>query len=71
MQIMCDPLLIKSFFCLQECDNCAQTLLHDLEKLDDELDRIKAQLGNATASASSQDRLKKLEKAVSDTKVTC
>ncbi|XP_040910690.1 laminin subunit alpha-3-like isoform X2 [Toxotes jaculatrix] len=53
----------------QECDSCAQTLLRDLEKLDDELGRIKAQLDNATASASSQDRLKKLEKAVSDTKI--
>ncbi|KAM9349369.1 laminin subunit alpha-3-like [Symphorus nematophorus] len=52
----------------QECDNCAQTLLHDLEKLDDELGKIKTQLDNATASASSQDRLKKLEKAVEDTK---
>ncbi|XP_018532086.1 laminin subunit alpha-3 isoform X1 [Lates calcarifer] len=52
----------------QECDSCAQTLLHDLEKLDDELIRIKDQLDNATASASSQDRLKMLEKAVSDTK---
>uniref|UniRef100_A0A7N6F819 Laminin subunit alpha 3 n=1 Tax=Anabas testudineus TaxID=64144 RepID=A0A7N6F819_ANATE len=51
-----------------ECDNCAQTLLHDLEQLDDELARIKRELDNATASASSQDRLKKLEKAVSDTK---
>uniref|UniRef100_A0A8C4F0L3 Laminin subunit alpha 3 n=1 Tax=Dicentrarchus labrax TaxID=13489 RepID=A0A8C4F0L3_DICLA len=55
----------------QECDNCAQTLLNGLEKLDDELGRIKAQLDNATASASSQDRLKKLEKAVLDTKVRC
>ncbi|XP_051258985.1 LOW QUALITY PROTEIN: laminin subunit alpha-3-like [Dicentrarchus labrax] len=53
----------------QECDNCAQTLLNGLEKLDDELGRIKAQLDNATASASSQDRLKKLEKAVLDTKI--
>ncbi|XP_026231324.1 laminin subunit alpha-3 isoform X2 [Anabas testudineus] len=53
----------------QECDNCAQTLLHDLEQLDDELARIKRELDNATASASSQDRLKKLEKAVSDTKI--
>ncbi|KAG7214822.1 hypothetical protein INR49_010714 [Caranx melampygus] len=52
----------------QECDSCAQTLLNDLEKLDDELGKIKAQLDNASASASSQDRLKKLEKAVSDTK---
>lgn len=57
--------------CVPECDSCAQTLLHDLEKLDDELGRIKAQMNIATASASSQDRLKKLEKAVSDTKVTC
>ncbi|GLD51077.1 laminin subunit alpha-3 isoform X4 [Lates japonicus] len=52
----------------QECDSCAQTLLHNLEKLDDELIRIKDQLDNATASASSQDRLKMLEKAVSNTK---
>uniref|UniRef100_A0A665UIL9 Laminin subunit alpha 3 n=1 Tax=Echeneis naucrates TaxID=173247 RepID=A0A665UIL9_ECHNA len=54
-----------------ECDSCAQTLLHDLEKLDDEMGKIKTQLDNATASASSQDKLKTLEKAVSDTKVTC
>lgn len=58
------------FICIPDCDNCAQTLLNDLEKLDDELGRIKTQLDNATASASSQDRLKKLEKAVADTKVT-
>nr|XP_020451525.1 laminin subunit alpha-3 [Monopterus albus] len=51
-----------------ECDNCAQTLLQDLEKLDDELVKIKAELDKVTASASSQDRLKKLEKAVADTK---
>lgn len=56
---------------ISECDSCAQTLLHDLEKLDDELGRIKGQLDNATASASSQDKLKSLEKAMSDTKVTC
>lgn len=68
--IMLDPLLIFSFLCFPECDSCAQTLLHDLEKLDDELERVKAQLGNVTASASSQDRLKKLEKAMADTKVT-
>ncbi|XP_035490124.2 laminin subunit alpha-3 isoform X2 [Scophthalmus maximus] len=53
----------------KECDSCAQTLLHDLEKLDDELGRIKGQLDNATASASSQDKLKSLEKAMSDTKI--
>lgn len=53
----------------QECDSCAQTLISELEKLDDELGRIKSQMDNATASTSSQDRLKKLEKAVSDTKI--
>ncbi|XP_077376610.1 laminin subunit alpha-3 isoform X2 [Festucalex cinctus] len=52
----------------QECDNCAQTLLQDLEKLDYVLVRIKTQLDNASAGASSQDRLRKLERAVSDTK---
>lgn len=57
--------------CLAECDNCAQTLLKDLEKLDEELQRIKSQLGNATASASAQERLKNLEKALLDTKVKC
>uniref|UniRef100_A0A667Z1C3 Si:ch211-241e1.3 n=1 Tax=Myripristis murdjan TaxID=586833 RepID=A0A667Z1C3_9TELE len=41
----------------QECDNCAQTLLNDLEKLDNDLGRIKTQLDNASASATSQDRL--------------
>lgn len=56
--------------CVPECDSCAQTLLDDLEKLDDELARIKAQLDNASASATSKNRLEKLEKAVSDTKVT-
>ncbi|XP_028282768.1 laminin subunit alpha-3-like isoform X2 [Parambassis ranga] len=53
----------------QECDSCAQTLLVDLEKLDDDLGRIKAQLDNATASTSSLDRLNKLEKAITDTKI--
>ncbi|XP_060900726.1 laminin subunit alpha-3-like isoform X1 [Labrus mixtus] len=50
----------------QECDNCAQTLLNDLEKLDDELIRIKAKLANTSANASW---LKKLEKAIADTKI--
>lgn len=54
---------------LPECDNCAQALLSDLERLDGDLGRIKSQLENASASASSQDRLRKLEKAISDTKV--
>ncbi|KAJ4936999.1 hypothetical protein JOQ06_001583, partial [Pogonophryne albipinna] len=53
----------------QECDNCAQILLNDLEKLDDEIGRIKTQLDNASASSSSQDRMKKLEKLVADTKI--
>ncbi|KAK5860005.1 hypothetical protein PBY51_021515 [Eleginops maclovinus] len=53
----------------QECDNCAQTLLHDLEKLDDAMGGIKTKLDNASASASSQDRLKKLEKLLADTKI--
>ncbi|XP_041847231.1 laminin subunit alpha-3-like [Melanotaenia boesemani] len=53
----------------QECDSCAQTLLYDLEKFDNELTNIKAQLDNASASVTSQERMRKLEKAVSDTKV--
>ncbi|XP_057713314.1 laminin subunit alpha-3-like isoform X2 [Corythoichthys intestinalis] len=52
----------------QDCDNCAQTLLRDLENMDDELARIKAKLDSASAGTSSQDRLRKLERAVSDTK---
>ncbi|CAL8279923.1 unnamed protein product [Lota lota] len=53
----------------QECDSCAQALLGDLEHLDDDLGRIKRQLENASASASSHDRLSKLEKAISETKI--
>lgn len=52
----------------QECDSCAQTLLNDLEKLNFELARIKAQLDNASISGALKERLDKLEKAVSDTK---
>ncbi|XP_038159689.1 laminin subunit alpha-3-like isoform X1 [Cyprinodon tularosa] len=52
----------------QECDSCAQTLLIDLEKLDVEFARIKAQLDNASVSGALKERLDKLEKAVSDTK---
>uniref|UniRef100_A0A3B3BD63 Si:ch211-241e1.3 n=1 Tax=Oryzias melastigma TaxID=30732 RepID=A0A3B3BD63_ORYME len=51
------------------CDSCARTLLQDLEKLDDELARLRAQLENASASSLSRERLDKLEKAVTDTKV--
>lgn len=54
-----------------ECDNCALTLLRDLENLDDELERVKNQLDNVSVSTTSKDRLGKLEKAMSDTKVTC
>ncbi|XP_030218470.1 laminin subunit alpha-3 isoform X1 [Gadus morhua] len=53
----------------QECDSCAQALLADLERLDDELTRIKGHLENASASADSYDRLSKLEKAISETKI--
>ncbi|KAK6302715.1 hypothetical protein J4Q44_G00270700 [Coregonus suidteri] len=52
----------------QECDECALTLLNDLGRLDEELGRIKTQLDNASISASSQDRLKMLEKAITETK---
>lgn len=61
--------VMSSVCVVPECDSCAQTLLTGLEKLDEELGRIKSQLDNASASASSQDRLRKLEKAISDTKV--
>uniref|UniRef100_A0A3B3VMR3 Si:ch211-241e1.3 n=1 Tax=Poecilia latipinna TaxID=48699 RepID=A0A3B3VMR3_9TELE len=37
-----------------ECDNCAQTLLNDLEKLDFELARIKAQLDNASINLEKE-----------------
>ncbi|XP_037391080.1 laminin subunit alpha-3-like isoform X2 [Pygocentrus nattereri] len=52
----------------QECDNCAQTLLNDLDRLEDELSQIKAQLDSLNSSSSAYDRLKKLEAAIADTK---
>ncbi|CAL8344638.1 unnamed protein product [Merluccius merluccius] len=52
----------------QECDNCALALLSDLERLDDELGRIKGQLENTSDSPTSS-QLSKLEKAISDTKI--
>lgn len=52
-----------------ECDNCAKTLINDLQRLDEELARIKTQLDSASISASSQDRLRKLENAITETKV--
>ncbi|XP_066537073.1 laminin subunit alpha-3 [Hoplias malabaricus] len=52
----------------KECDNCAQTLLNDLDRLEDELIRIKIRLDSVNSSSSAYDRLKKLEAAIADTK---
>ncbi|XP_049339127.1 laminin subunit alpha-3 isoform X9 [Astyanax mexicanus] len=52
----------------QECDNCAQTLLNDLDRLEEELLQIKADLDNMNSSSSAYIRLKKLEEAIADTK---
>lgn len=52
-----------------ECDDCAKTLINDLQRLDEELARIKTQLDSASISASSRDRLGKLENAITETKV--
>uniref|UniRef100_A0AAZ3PLT4 Laminin subunit alpha 3 n=1 Tax=Oncorhynchus tshawytscha TaxID=74940 RepID=A0AAZ3PLT4_ONCTS len=51
-----------------ECDDCAKTLINDLQRLDEELARIKTQLDSASISASSRDRLGKLENAITETK---
>ncbi|XP_067309522.1 laminin subunit alpha-3 [Pseudorasbora parva] len=51
----------------EECDNCAQTLLSDLEKLDVELRRIKDQLDFDTLRPSSKEDLRKLEEAITAT----
>uniref|UniRef100_A0A3P8YNI9 Laminin subunit alpha 3 n=1 Tax=Esox lucius TaxID=8010 RepID=A0A3P8YNI9_ESOLU len=53
----------------QECDSCAQTLLNDLEHLDEELQRIKTLLDNANFSTSSLNQLRELEMAIAETKV--
>ncbi|XP_051553427.1 laminin subunit alpha-3 [Myxocyprinus asiaticus] len=50
-----------------ECDNCAQVLLNDLEKLDVELKRIKDQLDLDSLTPSSKEHLKKLEEAMTAT----
>ena len=69
-QIGADPMIDNVSLCgFPDCDSCAQTLLNDLERLDDELSRIKTQLENASASTSSHIRLAELEKAIADTKV--
>ncbi|KAJ8012103.1 hypothetical protein DPEC_G00065200, partial [Dallia pectoralis] len=52
----------------QECDNCALTLLNDLEHLEEELERIKTLLDNANFSTSSLDQLRELEKVIAETK---
>ncbi|XP_016319957.1 laminin subunit alpha-3 [Sinocyclocheilus anshuiensis] len=51
----------------EECDNCAQTLLSDLEKLDIELRRIKDQLDFDSLRPSSKEHLRKLEEAITAT----
>ncbi|KAL0966154.1 hypothetical protein UPYG_G00291590 [Umbra pygmaea] len=53
----------------RECDNCAQTLLNDLERLDEELQKIKTLLDKANSSTALLDRLRQLEKAIAETKV--
>uniref|UniRef100_A0A3P8YNP7 Laminin subunit alpha 3 n=1 Tax=Esox lucius TaxID=8010 RepID=A0A3P8YNP7_ESOLU len=56
-------------FASLECDSCAQTLLNDLEHLDEELQRIKTLLDNANFSTSSLNQLRELEMAIAETKV--
>ncbi|XP_026053378.1 laminin subunit alpha-3-like [Carassius auratus] len=51
----------------EECDNCAQTLLTGLEKLDIELRRIKDQLDLDSLRPSSKEHLRKLEEAIAAT----
>ncbi|XDV26618.1 hypothetical protein PO909_030274 [Leuciscus waleckii] len=51
----------------EECDNCAQTLLSDLEKLDVELRRIKDQMDLDSLRPSSKEHLRKLEEAIAAT----
>jgi len=63
------------FFCnavchFSECDNCAQTLLSDLEKLDVELRRIKDQMDSDSLRPSSKEHLRKLEDAITATTVS-
>ncbi|MGH0133733.1 UNVERIFIED_CONTAM: hypothetical protein FKN15_025415 [Acipenser sinensis] len=51
-----------------ECDSCVQTLTDDLEKMDRDLADLKSQLQNVNASAFAQERMKKLEKNIEETK---
>ncbi|MGH0141014.1 UNVERIFIED_CONTAM: hypothetical protein FKN15_055721 [Acipenser sinensis] len=57
----CDPLT-------GECDSCVQTLTDDLERMDRDLADLKSQLQNVNASAFAQERMKKLEKNIEETK---
>ncbi|RXM36079.1 Laminin subunit alpha-3 [Acipenser ruthenus] len=57
----CDPLT-------GECDSCVQTLTDDLERMDRNLADLKSQLQNVNASAFAQERMKKLEKSIKETK---
>ncbi|XP_015209136.2 laminin subunit alpha-3 isoform X2 [Lepisosteus oculatus] len=52
----------------QECDSCVQTLLSDLERMDDELLSLKSQLENAGASSIAKEKMKNLEDAIAATK---
>ncbi|XP_041102067.1 laminin subunit alpha-3-like isoform X2 [Polyodon spathula] len=51
-----------------ECDSCVQTLTDDLERMDRDLADLKSQLQNVNASAFAQERMKKLEKNIEETK---
>ncbi|XP_058871913.1 laminin subunit alpha-3-like [Acipenser ruthenus] len=51
-----------------ECDSCVQTLTDDLERMDRNLADLKSQLQNVNASAFAQERMKKLEKSIKETK---
>ncbi|KAK2901448.1 hypothetical protein Q8A67_009563 [Cirrhinus molitorella] len=51
----------------EECDNCAQTLLKDLEKFDVELRRIKDQVDFDSLRPSSKEHMRKLEEAITAT----
>ncbi|MFT7812246.1 laminin subunit alpha-3 [Arapaima gigas] len=52
----------------QECDNCVQTLLDDLERMDALLLKLKLQLESANSSSAVWERLRKLEDAITATK---
>ncbi|XP_069771812.1 laminin subunit alpha-3-like [Narcine bancroftii] len=49
------------------CDSCTETLLHDLNKMDSDLQKIKLQIQNANISASARLRMNDLDKAIKQT----